>query len=80
MAQQEVGHAGVERFGQRCHGVQVVQHGAVAVRLGKVAVIGLGADGGAMAQMIVACDQNALRGQILCQRLIAVDELDHAVG
>ena len=80
MAQQKVGHPGVERFGLLRYGVQIVQHGAVAVRLGKIAVIGFGADGSAMAQVIVAGDQDALRGQILCQWLVAVNELDHAMG
>ena len=56
VAQQKVGHPGVERLGLLRHGVQIVQHGAVAVRLGKIAVIGFGADGSAMAQVIVAGD------------------------
>ena len=80
MAQQKVGHPGVERLGLLRHGMQIVQYGAVAVRLGKIAVIGFGADGSAMAQVIVAGDQDALRGQIFCQRLVAVNELDHAMG
>ena len=54
--QQEIGHIRVECFRQHGHGVQVIQHGAVAVRLGKVAVIGFGADGAAVAQMIVPRD------------------------
>ena len=57
--QQEIGYIRVERFRQHGHGVQVVQHGAVAVRLGKVAVIGFGADGAAVAQMIVPRDEDA---------------------
>ena len=60
--------------------MQIVQHGTVAVRLGKVAVIGLGADGPAVAQVVVADHHDALPGQILRQRLVPVDELHHAVG
>ena len=39
--QQKVRHTGVALLGAQGHGVQVVQHGTVAVRLGKVAVVGL---------------------------------------
>ena len=80
MAQQEIGHSRVKLFGAHRHGVQVGQHRAVAVRLGKIAVIVPGADGAAMTQMVVAGDQNAPPGKVFCQRLIAVDELHHAVG
>ena len=78
--QQEIGHIRVECFRQHGHGVQVVQHGAVAVRLGKVAVIGFGADGAAVAQMIVPRDEDAPGSQIFGQRLVAVNEFHHAVG
>ena len=80
VAQQEIGHPRVKLFGAHRHGVQVGQHGAVAVRLGKIAVIVPGADGAAMTQMVVAGDQNAPPGKVFCQRLIPVDELHHAVG
>ena len=78
--QQKVRHTGVALLGAQGHGVQVVQHGTVAVRLGKVAVVGLGADGPAVAQVVVADHHDALPGQILRQRLVPVDELHHAVG
>ena len=80
MAQQEIGHSRVKLFGAHRHGVQVGQHRAVAVRLGKIAVIVSGADGAAMTQMVMAGDQNAPPGKVFCQRLIPVDELHHAVG
>ncbi len=80
MPQQEIGHIRVECFRQHGHGVQVGQHGAVAVRLGKVAVVGFGADGAAVAQMVVAGNKDAPPGQIFRQRLVAVNEFHHAVG
>ena len=80
MPQQKIGHAGVKVLCQGGHGVEIVQHSAVAIRLGKVTVIVLGADGTAVPQMVVAGDEDAPPGQILGQRLVAVDEFHHAVG
>ena len=80
MPQQKVGQIRVQLLGQHGHGVQVGQHGAVAVRLGKIAVVLLGADGRAVPQMVVAGDQNAPVSQILRQGAVAVDVLYHAVG
>lgn len=60
--------------------MQILQHGLVAVRLIKIAVILLGADGLAVAQMIVAGHQDALVGQILCQRVIPANKFYHPVG
>ena len=45
MSQQKVGQVWGQLLGKHGHGVQVGQYGAVAVRLGKVAVVLLGADG-----------------------------------
>ena len=80
MSQQKVGQIRVQLLGQYGYGVQVGQHGAVAVRLGKVAVVLLGADGRTVSQMVVPGDQNAPVGQIFRQGAVAVDVLHHAVG
>ena len=80
MTQQEIRNTGIELFCQNGHGVQVVQNGAVAVRLGEVAVIVLGANGTAVAEVVVAGDKNTAGGQILRQRLVTVDEFHHSVG
>ena len=80
VAQQEIGHAGIQLLCQGRHSVQILQHGAVAVGFAEVAVILFGADGPAVAQVVVAGDKDAPGGQILGQRLIAVDELHHPVG
>ena len=80
MAQQEIGHAGIQLLCQGRHSVQVLQHGAVAVGFAEVAIILFGADGPAVAQVVVAGDKDAPGGQVLGQRLIAVDELHHPVG
>ena len=80
MPQKKIGDAGVELLGQDGQGVEVVEDGTVAVRLGEEAVVILCADGTAVAQMVVAGDEDALPGQMLGQRLIPVDELHHAVG
>ncbi len=80
VAQQEIGHAGIQLLCQGRHSVQVLQHGAVAVGFAEVAIILFGADGPAVAQVVVAGDKDAPGGQILGQRLIAVDELHHPVG
>ena len=77
--QQEIRHAGVELLCQLGHGVKVLQHGAVAVRLGEIAVVGLGADGTAVAQMIVAGHKDAPLGQRFGQRFVAVNEFHHPV-
>ena len=77
--QQEIRHAGVELLCQLGHGVKVLQHGAVAVRLGKIAVVGLGADGTAVAQMIVSGHKDAPLGQRFGQRFVAVNEFHHPV-
>ena len=78
--QQKIRHARVQLFGAHGHGVQVGQNGAVAVRLGKVAVVRFGADGAAVAQMVVAGNKDAPPGQIFRQRLVAVNKFHHAVG
>ena len=78
--QQEVGQTRVQLLGQHGHGMQVGQHSAVAVRLGKIAVVLLGADGRTVPQMVVPSDQNAPVSQILRQGAVAVDEFHHAVG
>ena len=80
MPQQKIGHAGVKVLCQGGHGVEIVQHSAVAIRLGKVTVIVFGADGTAVTQMVVAGNKDASPGQILGQRLVTVDEFHHAVG
>ena len=80
VAQQKIGDAGIELLRQRGDSVEIVEDGAVAVGLGEIAVIRLGADGAAVAQMVVAGDEDAPGGQILGQRLVPVDELHHAVG
>ena len=80
MPQQKIRHPRVQLFGAHGHGVQVGQNGAVAVRLGKVAVVRFGADGAAVAQMVVAGNKNAPPGQIFRQRLVAVNKFHHAVG
>ena len=80
MPQQEIRHARVQLFGAHGHGVQVGQNGAVTVRLGKVAVVRFGADGAAVAQMVVAGNKDAPPGQIFRQRLVAVNKFHHAVG
>ena len=77
--QQKVGQVWVQLLGQHGYGVQVGQYGAVAVRLGKIAVVLLGADGCTVPQMVVAGDQNTPVGQIFCQGAVAVDILYHAV-
>ena len=79
MAQQEIRHTGVELFRQNGHGVEVIQHCPVAVRLGKIAVVCPGPDGPAMAQMVVSGHEDASCGEVLGQRLVAVDELHHPV-
>ena len=80
VAQQKIGDAGIELLRQRSDSVEIVEDGAVAVGLGEIAVIRLGADGAAVAQMVVAGDEDAPGSQILGQRLVPVDELHHAVG
>ena len=80
VSQQKVGQVRVQLLGQHGYGVQVGQYGAVAVRLGKIAVVLLGADGGTVPQMVVSGDQNAPVGQIFRQGAVAVDVLHHAVG
>lgn len=77
MAQQKIGDAGIELLRQRSDSVEVVEDGAVAVGLGEIAVIRPGADRAAVAQMVVAGDEDAPGGQILGQRLVPVDELHH---
>ena len=44
--------------------MEIVEDGAVAVGLGEIAVIRPGADGAAVAQMVVAGDEDAPGGQI----------------
>ena len=78
--QQKIRHPGILLFGTHGHGVQVGQNGAVAVRFGKIAVVLFGADGAAVAQMVVAGDKDATPGQRFGQRLVPVNELHHAVG
>ena len=80
MSQQKVGQVRVQLLGQHGYGVQVGQYGAVAVRLGKIAVVLLGADRGTVPQMVVPGNQNAPVGQIFRQGAVAVDVLHHAVG
>ena len=80
MSQQKVGHAGVKLLGEAGDGVQVLQHGTVAVRQGKEAVVLFGADGAAVSQMVVPGNKDALLGKVLGKGLVAVDELHHAVG
>ena len=80
VSQQKVGQIRVKLLGKHGHSVQVGQHGAVAVRLSKIAVILFGADGRTVSQMVVPGDQNAPVGQIFCQGAVAVDVLHHAVG
>ena len=77
MAQQKIGDTGIELLRQRSDSMKVVEDGAVAVGLGEIAVIRPGADGAAVAQMVVAGDEDAPGGQILGQRLVPVDELHH---
>ena len=79
VTQQEIRHTGVELFRQNRHGVKVIQHCPVDVRLGKIAVVGPGPDGPAMAQMVVSGHEDAPCGEVLGQRLVAVDELHHPV-
>ena len=78
--QQKVGQIRIQLLGKHGHGVQIGQNGAVAVRLGKIAVVLLGADGCTVSQMVVAGDQNAPVGQIFRQGTVAVDVFHHTVG
>ena len=80
MPQQEIGHAGVKCLCADGHGVEIVQNGAVAVRLSKIAVVSFRADGAAVAEVVVSGDKNAPAGKIFGQGLVAVDKFHHAVG
>ena len=69
VAQQKIGDARIELLRQRSDSMKVVEDGAVAVGLGEIAVIRLGADRAAVAQMVVA--------EYLAARGILVTGHDH---